>query len=145
MAKLSKPLLTDNYKIKRLQWTKNHKNFDWNCVVFSDESTFHLNQPGRKVWQFPERRKLFRSVKHPLKINVWECFSSSGFRELVCFQRNLNADFMITVYKQGLLPSIDIIFKGDSVEWVLQEDNDPKHRAKKVIRWKEENDVDVLP
>lgn len=145
MAKLSKPLLTDNHKIKRLQWAKNHKNFDWNRVVFSDESTFRLNQPGRKVWQFPGRRKLFRSVKHPLKINVWGCFSSSGFGELVCFQRNLNADFMITVYERGLLPSIDTIFKGDSVEWVLQEDNDPKHRAKKVTRWKEENDVDVLP
>ena len=27
----------------------------------------------------------------------------------------------------------------------LQEDNDPKHCMKKVTRWKEENDVDVLP
>jgi transposase len=145
MAKLSKPLLTDAHKEKRLQWAKKYKNFDWSKVIFSDESTFRLNQSLFKVWQFPGRRKIFRSVKHPLKINVWGCFSASGFGKLVYFQQNLNAEFMVTVYKRGLLPSVEHLFGDDSEGWVLQEDNDPKHRSKLVSRWKEENDIEVLP
>jgi len=145
MAKLSKPLLTDLHKEKRLEWAKKYKNFDWNKVIFSDESTFRLNQSLFKVWQFPGRRKIFRSVKHPLKINVWGCFSASSFGKLVCFQQNLNAEFMVTVYKRGLLPSIECLFGDDSEGWILQEDNDPKHRSKLVNRWKEENNIEVLP
>jgi len=128
-----------------LEWAKNYRNFDWSKVIFSDESTFRLNQSSFKVWQFPGQRKIFRSVKHPLKINVWGCFSASGFGELVYFQRNLNADFMVTVYKRGLLPSVEYLFGDDSEGWILQEDNDPKHRSKLVSRWKKENNIEVLP
>lgn len=144
MNQLSKPLLTDKHKKFRLQWAKNHKNFDWNRVIFSDESTFQLNQRGRKVWTFPSGRKVFRSVKHPLKVHVWGCFSTSGFGKLICFQRNLNANFMVTLYEEGLLPSVEILFDEDCVDWILQEDNDPKHRSKLANKWKEENDVQVL-
>ena len=83
-------------------------------MVFSDKSTFHLNQSGRKVWQFPGQRKLFQSVKHPLKINVWGVFHFQVLESWFAF--NLNADFIITIYERGLLPSIDMIFKRDSVE-----------------------------
>jgi transposase len=144
MNKLSKSLLTVNHKEKRLQWAKDHMNFDWSQVVFTDESTFRLNQRALKVWQFPGRRKVFRSVKHPLKVNVWGCFSAVGFGKLVCFQQNLNADFMITLYKRGLIPSVNMLFGEGYVGWVLQEDNDPKHWSKLVGRWKEEEKVDVL-
>jgi transposase len=145
MHKLAKPLLTKTHQQKRLQWAETHKDFDWSQVIFSDESTFRLNQQTKKVWQFPGKRKVFRSVKHPLKVNVWGCFSASGFGELFCFQRNLNAEYMITVYRKGLLPSVEKLFGEDSIGWILQEDNDPKHRSKIVNNWKKENDVEVLP
>jgi transposase len=144
MAKLSKPLLGEAHKEKRLQWAKVHTNFDWNKVIFSDESTFCLNQRVKKTWQFPGKRKLIRSVKHPMKVHVWGCFSASGFGKIFCFVQNLNAKFMITVYEKGLLPSVEKLFGADNT-WILQEDNDPKHRSKLVGKWKEENDVRVLP
>jgi transposase len=144
-GKLSKPLIGEKHREKRLQWAKKHKNFNWDNVIFSDESTFHLNQRLKKAWQFPGKRKVTRSVKHPLKLHVWGCFSSSGFGRLVCFGCNLNAKFMITVYERGLLPSVVELFGEDCDEWILQEDNDPKHRSKIVKEWKEENDVKVLP
>lgn len=56
-APISKPLLTDDHRKKRLQWAKEHNNFDWNKVIFTDESTFLLNQPTRKVWNFPWKKK----------------------------------------------------------------------------------------
>ena len=78
-------MLKEDHRKKRLQWAKKHKNFDWNRVVFTDESTFQLYTSKKKVWQFPGRKKVFRSVKHPPKVHVWGCFSASGFGKLFCF------------------------------------------------------------
>jgi len=85
-------------------------------VIFTDESTFYLNQKGKKVWQFPRKRKVFRSVKHPLKINIWGYFSEKGFGKIIYFQNNLTSDFMIKIYENSLLPSIDIYFDDDNID-----------------------------
>jgi len=85
-------------------------------VIFTDESTFQLFKSKKKVWQFAGRKKVFRSIKHPPKIHVWECFSASGFGKLVCFQRNLNANFMCTIYEQGLLASFSKLFGRDNID-----------------------------
>ncbi|GES78514.1 hypothetical protein RCL_jg1244.t1 [Rhizophagus clarus] len=38
------PILTANYKLKRIEWTKKHLNNDWNNTLFSDETAFQLFQ-----------------------------------------------------------------------------------------------------
>lgn len=37
------------------------------------------------------------------------------------------------------------MFGTGSADWVLVEDNDPKHRSQLCTNWKAENDVTVLP
>jgi transposase len=145
LKEIQKPLLSEKHQAKRLQWAKNHKNFDWKKVIFTDESTFQLFQSNRKVWRFTGRQKVFRTVKHPQKVHVWGCFSSSGFGKLICFERNLDALFMCSIYERGLIPSACEFFGVDSIDWILQEDNDPKHRSKICKKWKEENEVVELP
>lgn len=142
---LPKPLLSEKHQIKRLQWAKKHRDFDWNRVIFTDESTVQLFQSNRKVWQFIGKRKVFRTVKHPSKIHVWGCFSAQGFGKLICFRRNLDAHFMCSIYERGLLASADEFFGEDSLEWILQEDNDPKYRSKIAKKWKEEHNIVELP
>ncbi|CAI2185940.1 6442_t:CDS:2 [Funneliformis geosporum] len=68
------------------------------------------------VWQFPGRKKVFRSVKYSPKVYVWGCFSASGFDKLFCFQRNINAEFMCTIYEQGLLASISKLFGEGNID-----------------------------
>jgi hypothetical protein len=85
-------------------------NFDWIKVVFTDESTFKLNQNTGKAWRFPWMRKVSQSVKHPLKVNVWGCFSVKGFGSIICFARNLDGTYMCTLYGKGLLPSTAAFF-----------------------------------
>ncbi len=145
VKEVSKPLLSEKHRANRLQWAKKHKKFDWNRVIFTDESTFQLYQSNRKVWQFIGRRKVFRTVKHPQKVHVWGCFSSLGFGKLLSFQRNLDALYMCSIYERGLLPSACEFFGEGNIEWILQEDNDPKHRSRICKNWKEENEVTVLP
>jgi len=97
------------------------------------------------MWQHIGRRKIFRTVKHPQQVHVWGCFSALGFGKLISFTRNLDADFLCKIYKRGLLTSAWEFFGEGSVDWYLQEDNDPKHRSKIAKKWKAENHVKVLP
>ncbi|CAF1518427.1 unnamed protein product [Adineta ricciae] len=124
---ISKPLLTEQHQERRLEWALTHQDMDWNEVIFSDETTICLNSVKGLVWNLPGKKKVVRTVKYPIKVNVWGCFSSKGFGRILCFRQNLDARFMCTIYKHGLLPAAYKQFGRDSTSWKLQEDNDPKH------------------
>ena len=96
-------------------------------------------------WQNPDEREIQRKVKHPQKVHAWGCFSTNGFGKLFLFKGNLNSDLMIEIYEKALLPSISMCFNSRKKDWILQEDNDPKHRSTKSMNWKERNQINVLP
>ena len=52
-----KPLLLNNHMKKQLQWAREHIDFDWKNVIFTDKSTFILYLLPKKVWNFPEKKK----------------------------------------------------------------------------------------
>jgi transposase len=141
---LSKPLLTEGHREKRLKWAQDHKAMDWNQVIFSDETTVRLNSVKGLVWNLPGKKKVVRTVKHPIKVNVWGCFSSQGFGRIVCFKENLNAELMCNIYKYGLLPTAKKQFGHDSTLWKLQEDNDPKHTSKLAVNWRVNNGIEKI-
>ena len=82
-----------------------------------------------------------KKIKHYSKIHVWGCFSRFGFGRIVLFKENLRAKKLIDIYEEGLLLSMKLI---DSDNWILQEDNDPKHTAKLVEAWREKQNIDCL-
>ena len=65
-------------------------------------------------------------------IRIWKDFF---------FLNNLIVNFLIQIYEEALLPSAKMLFPNDLNGWLLQEDNDPKHRSKKAIEWRNEHDV----
>lgn len=138
---LSKPLLTDHHREKRLEWAEDQRTTDWNQVIFSDETTIRMNSVKGLVWNLPGKKNVVRTVKHPIKVNVWGCFSAHGFGRVVCFKENLNADLMCHIYKYGLLPTARKQFGHDSTSWKLQEDNDPKHTSKLATNWRMNHNV----
>jgi transposase len=145
LAPTIKPLLTDRHRKGRLEWAKANEDRDWNQVIFTDETTIKLFRNKKRVWRRPGQRIVMRSVKHPVKVQVWGCISAHGFGKIVCFKRNLNANLLCKIYKNGLLPSAKLWFGSNSKDWLLQEDNDPKHRSKSAEQWREEHGVHRLP
>lgn len=135
---LVKPLLSEQHMKKRLQWAKANTDRDWNKVLFTDECTIKLFQGARKVWRRKGEHVVRRSVKHPPKVHIWGCMSKGGFGEVFVFKENLNADRLCKIYEQALLPSSDKLFRSD---WILQEDNDPKHKSRKAQKWRDDNNV----
>lgn len=73
------------------------------------------------------KKLIHRVVKHPQKIHAWACFSRSGFGKLITFTGALTGKRLVKIYEEGLKTSSILLFDGD---WVLQEDNDPKHTSK---------------
>ena len=74
-------------------------------IFFTDQTTVRLNQLKRCVWNLPGKRKVFRAVKYPVKVNLWGCFSCNSFGRIYCFRENLRADLLCKIYKRCLLPT----------------------------------------
>ena len=141
LPSLVKPLLTDKHRQKRLEWAKKYENQDWSKVLFTDECSIKLYQGGQRVWRKRGEQIVVRSVKRPPKIHVWGCMSSQGFGEIFTFKRNLDAQYLCTIYKKALLPSAKKLFSGS---WLLQEDNDPKHTSKLAKKWRAEHNIENI-
>jgi transposase len=141
---LTKPLLKEDHRRRRILWAKQMKDQDWEKVIFTDESTFQLYSNPRKKWTHHRLGIQFRSVKYPPKVHVYGCFSSAGFGKLICFTENLNAARLITLYKKSLLPSAETFFGPGNQDWILQEDNDPKHTSKMAAKWRRENGINRM-
>ncbi|CAF4606659.1 unnamed protein product [Rotaria sp. Silwood2] len=134
----------EHHQKKRLTWARSLMNYDWNQVMATDESVFRLYDIKGFYWQRPGERKICRKVKNTIKINAWCCLSAVGFGRIVCFKNNFNSTFLYNIYHDGLLPAAREHF-GRSRNWVLLEDNDPKHRSKASVKWKEDHHVKTLP
>lgn len=132
---LKKPLLSEKHTSKRLAWAQENLDWNWDNVIFTDESSFWAWSPLSKAWSTKRERVLQRTVKHPVKVHVWGCFSKRGFGCLYLFTDNLNAKKMRQIYRKYLMRSAKKFFGADETNWVLQEDNDPKHRSRLCTVW----------
>ena len=139
-----KPLLKQVHVEKRLQWATENVDRDWSNVIFTDEATFRFHSRINRIWKRRGEIKVVRTVKHSTKVNLYGCFSARGFGKLIIFKGNLNASKMVKIYKNGLLPSARTMFGEDTSNWILQEDNDPKHKSRLATAWKEENGIQVM-
>ena len=70
--------------------------------------------------------------------------ATSGCWCLELFTENLNAQKMLQIYERGLLRSATKMFGADTADWILQENNDPKHRSRLCTAWKTENGITTL-
>ena len=139
----TKPLLSELHRQKRLQFAEENINRDWSNVIFTDEASFSAYSYSKKVWRLKGKKSIVRTVKHPVKVHAWGCFSERGFGKIYIFTGNLNALRMVHIYKTALLASAAMWFSSVD-EWVLQEDNDPKHTATLSKVWKKDQKLVML-
>lgn len=139
-----KPFLNEKHVEKRLEWAKANIDRDFSNVIFTDESSFWAWIPRRYAWSTRDHPVIQRTVKHPVKVHVWGCFCKQGFGVLHLFTDNLNAQKMNMIYQRCLLKSAQRWFGSDNSSWVLQEDNDPKHRSRLCTEWKRQNGITTL-
>lgn len=132
-----KPLLRPQNIKKRLQWAREHLHWtgeQWNSVLWSDESKFELF--GSKRRKYVRRRKGERNhpqcttptVKHGGgSVMVWGCFAADKVGDLHKVQGILNQHGYHSILQRHALPSGRRLV---GANFVLQQDNDPKHTSK---------------
>lgn len=139
-----KPLLTEKHVTKRIAWARANIGRDFSNVIFTDECSIWARCIQTRSWSTSTNRLVQRTVKHGIKVHLWGCFSKQGFGTLYLFTYNLDAEKMLKIYKKALLPSAKRWFINKNEDWILQEDNDPKHRSKLCIEWKKKSDIVTL-
>ena len=73
---------------------------------------------------------------------MWGCFAGTGTGRLVCVESKMNATIYQDILSQNLMESARQLSLG--CRFVFQQDNDPKHMAKKIKAWFQKKHVDVL-
>lgn len=147
-----KPLLRAQHKKARLEYAREHidesKTF-WHKILWSDETKIELygHNHQRYVWrqvnQAFQEKNTIATVKHGGgSLMLWGCVSANGTGNLVKIEGKLNAVGYQKILEENLQDSARRLGMGRN--WMLQQDNDPKHTAKSVQKWLTENRVKVL-
>jgi transposase len=137
----NKPMLTDEQRLRRLEWANAHLNDDWSRIVFSDETSIQLFGNTVRRWSKDPRNEIKRIPKNRQKIMVWGAISRKGIVGLCMFSGIMNAARYTDILKKNLVPACTRIFGED---WTFQQDNDPKHTAKATKKYLRENVPNVL-
>lgn len=147
-----KPLLTMKHRKARLQFARNHLNWEtsrWKTVLFSDESKFNLiGSDGMKRVRRPIGERLDikycrKTVKHGGgSLMVWGCFSAQGVGLLHLINGIMDGIMYRDIMQNVMLPYAE---EDMTLIWRFQQDNDPKHTCKIVKKWFLDNKIEVLP
>ena len=139
-----KPLLRATNKFKHLEFAKCHWNYDWNRVLWSDETKIEL---FGNVHVCQKRFTYTIKVVHcwyfwPSLAPLWGCFAASGPGALVKINGIMNSTKYQDILAKNLVASARKLRLGH--RWTFQQDNDPKHTSKSTQKWFRENKINVL-
>lgn len=137
------PFLNKIQTRKRLNWATNYgawTQFQWNNVIFSDESSIQLKPTLRvhvRRMNSYRHKKIYtlKTVKHGGKsLMVWGAIKANGERILIRFLKNADSVEYQRVLNEGLLSFLDN-------KSIFQQDGAPCHRSKSTQMYLSENGI----
>ena len=122
------PKLDDEHKDLRLEWAKNHEDYDWSNVVFSDECSFFL---GERIygWAPKDERITVESLTYNPKVQVWASMYFGGILYYQIFEGTMNSEKYHEILEDEFLP-IAVAELGEDL--VFQQDSATPHVEKNV-------------
>ena len=146
-----KPFLSKRHLICRLAWAKQRLNWqsaDWSKIIWSDECKFNrIASDGRTYVRRRSHEEYdSRCTKATMKhgggsVTVWGCFSQSGPGPIRRIQGIMNADMYCNVLEEALEKYAD---ENMPLDWIYQQDNDPKHKSKRATQWFQDHNIRLL-
>ena len=146
-----KPLISLKNQKKRLLFATSHIDWNvqkWRTVLFSDKSKCNMigsdgicrvHRPAGKCLDL---RYCHKTVKHGGgNLMVWGCFSANGLGPIHRNDGIMDRFMYKNILKDVMLPHAEWNMP---IKWVFQQDNDPKHTAKIVKQWFQDNHLSVM-
>lgn len=136
------PMITSAQKLKRVEWSVAHRDFDWTTVFFSDETTIQLSANITRAWHKSGSRPNVSRSKFPLKVMFWGAISVSRKSPLFAISGTLNAQGYQGLLAEHFLPW----FRQQHIRRLtFQQDNAPPHTAKSTKEFFSANNINVIP
>lgn len=118
--------------------------------IYKVDSSLRTVQKTLKKLGFRAKKKVYKpylSAKHRKarggNIMLWGCFCATGVGELFRTEGNMNANDYIQIINTRYLKSLKT-FRLEVRSSILQQDNDPKHVAKKTLEFFKKKQIKVL-
>ena len=147
-----KPLLNKKHRQARLEFALEHLDRPasfWKQVLWTDETKIELfgHNYLRRVWQKPnaafQEKNLRPTVKHGGgSIMLWGCFAAAGTGRIFRIDGIMNSAVYQQILADNLQPSVHTLRLGRN--WIMQQDNDPKHTSKSTQAWMRSHRVRIL-
>jgi len=134
------PKLKNDHQSKRYEWAKNHRYFPWTRVVFSDETSFTLDQ-CRYGWSPRGCRIPQQTEAYPPKVSIWGAVSYKGFVYFDFYEGNLKSSDYIRILNNGF---IDAAYELMGDNWVFQQDGAKPHKADDTMKFLKRQVPEVL-
>lgn len=151
--KKKKPAISAKNRKERLAFAKSHKDWtveDWKRVIFSDETK--INRFGsdglRWTWVRDNEPLQPRSVISTVKggggsLMIWGCITAGGVGYLAEIEGIMDQHLYKEILEGELADTIDW-YEIDEEKMIFMQDNDPKHTAKMIKNFLDEQDFSVM-
>ncbi len=151
--KKKKPALSAKNVKERLSFAKSHNDWtveDWKTVIFSDETKINRFNSDGRTWTWVREgeslqpRNVYQTTKHGGGgLMLWGCITSKGVGYLCEIEGTMDQHLYKQILEGELQNTIDY-YELDPGTLIFQHDNDPKHTAKSVKEWLNEQEFKVL-
>ena len=151
--KEEKPKLSAKNIKARLEFAKRHQHWtveDWKRVIWSDETKINrFCSDGRSwCWKRNGESRQPRHVKGTVKhgggsLMIWGCMTAHGPGFMCRIVDKMDQYLYKLILEEDLLETIEW-YGLDAERVIFQHDNDPKHRARSVQNWLDEQPFEVL-
>lgn len=148
---LKKTMIFPRNQLKRVEFCKEMTNFGpayWDTVIWSDETTVRQRPLGKELIVRVHSTQLdnFSEINPQIhsggfSVMFWGCFSKLGLGPLVALEGSMNAEKYVELLKDVLLPELQAAGR----PMVFMQDNAPCHKARVVMDYLAENNIETLP
>jgi transposase len=149
-----KPHLKSQHILRRLQFAKQYKNWtydDWKKVIWTDESSFEIGKPAKKVrvWRKPGEKYNQECLAPSFKsgrtsVMIWGAFTAEIRLPMIIMPagRRSGPDFVDLIYRRIIEPFISS--PNCPRNLILMEDGAPVHTSKVAKEWRDQRSITKL-
>jgi transposase len=145
-----KPYLTDKSARIRLEWAKEHHGYEWNSVIFTDESRFCLfgSDGCLRIWRKANERFHKACIQPTIKfgggsVMFWGCISWWGVGPLVLVDGTMNSEEYIDTLAKHFIPWARGLDTGGT-QLIFQQDLAAVHTSNYSSWWMESHGFKIL-
>ena len=125
----------------REKFYKMNLKINWKNIIFSDESSFEIDQCKGTVYARNAESARVPKDRHNVKLMIWGAFSFEGKSKLYFVEKTLNAQGYIKVLESCFIPFQRRYHRQN---YIFQQDNAPPHKAIITRQYLQSKRIDVM-